>query len=87
MLTRISLLNLYNIPMNIQRLYRILLAKLRCNLYCIWQMFRYFRIFYEFTAYDQNNKLILIAATKDSLWNHFVKGESFSVEKVFYRET
>lgn len=69
-----------------KRLFKVFLAKLRCNIYCIWQALGHYNFVCEFNAYNKKNRLILIATTKDSLWNYYVKGKEFSIDKVFYKE-
>jgi hypothetical protein len=74
----------------VKRLWKILIAKTKCNIHCIWQILRYNNWVCEFNAYDKSNRLIIVATTKDSLMDFaasWEKNNSFDIEKVFYYDS
>jgi hypothetical protein len=71
---------------DVNRLWKIILAETRCNIYCLWKLCLYNNPVCEFKKYDNKNRLILIATTKDSLWGHYVEGKPFNIDKIFYSE-
>jgi len=60
----------------------ILIARIKCSWYCIWQALRYYNFVCEFEAYDDNNNLLLIGTTKDNLLKC---GKEFKIDKIFYK--
>ena len=64
------------------RLLNILLARIKCNLYCMYQILRHLHLAQEILIYNDKDKVIIVASTKDIRWgNSEVK---LSVDKIFY---
>ena len=64
------------------RLLNILLARIKCNLYCIYQILRHLHPAQEMLIYDRKDKVIIVASTKDIIWENS-EVELF-VDKIFY---
>ena len=70
------------------RLLKILWADIKCSCYCMWHLLRYYDCFCEFKAYDKDNRLIFIAATKGKMLNKELTDfdGNFQLIKIFYNE-
>ena len=60
----------------------ILLARIRCNIYCMYQIIRHLHPAQELLIYDKKDKVIIVASTKDIIWGN--SELKLSMDKVFY---